>query len=282
MLQHTKSKRIKLYLLLITMMFSFQSFAQSLPTQSKSLPKRIISLSPSTTEMAFAAGLGENLVGVSAYSDYPEQAKSIEKVASWNGVNLERIVALKPDLILAWRGGNPKRPLDQLEHLGIPIFYSDPQNIDDIADDLDKLAQLSTTPDKGRQAAAQLRQDVQSLKEKYQQDKPKPVFFQLGQHPIFTASAKTLQSEVITLCGGNNIFANSPAQWPQVSREQVLTRKPDYILISGDEKEQAAVKAFWYPQLEAKIISIDADNFYRGSPRILEAARSLCEQLNNK
>ncbi|WP_256966655.1 helical backbone metal receptor [Yersinia entomophaga] len=105
--------------------------------------ERIISLAPSTTELAYAAGLGDKLVAVSDYSDYPEAAKKLEHVASWQGINVEKILALKPDLILAWRGGNAQRPLDQLASFGIPIFYSDPTTIEQIADDLDKLAGYS-------------------------------------------------------------------------------------------------------------------------------------------
>ena len=90
---------------------------------------RIISLAPHTTELAYAAGLGNKLVAASAWSNYPEEAKNLEKVASWQGINLEKVIALKPDLILAWRGSNPQRILDQLANLGIPIFYSNPLSI---------------------------------------------------------------------------------------------------------------------------------------------------------
>lgn len=108
---------------------------------------RVITLSPSATEMAYAAGMGDNIVGVSAYSDYPEDAKSIEQVANWQGINIERILLLKPDLVIAWQGGNPQRPLDQLKALGISIIYSDPQSIEEIADDLITLSSYSHHPD---------------------------------------------------------------------------------------------------------------------------------------
>ncbi|MFB5186316.1 vitamin B12 ABC transporter substrate-binding protein BtuF [Yersinia intermedia] len=241
--------------------------------------ERIISLSPSTTELAYAAGLGDKLVAVSAYSDYPEAAKKLEQVASWQGVNVERILALKPDLILAWRGGNPQRPLDQLAAFGIPIFYSDPVNMDQIASDLDKLAQYSSHPEQARQAAAQLRQKVTELRRHNARNPPLRTFLQFGTQPLFTSSGHTLQSEVISLCGGANIFAGSRVPWPQVSREQVMTRQPQVIVVSGDRPQADNVKAFWQPQLAIPVITLNEDWFNRSGPRILLAAEQLCQQM---
>ncbi|END6100166.1 vitamin B12 ABC transporter substrate-binding protein BtuF [Yersinia enterocolitica] len=241
--------------------------------------ERIISLSPSTTEMAYAAGLGDKLVAVSAYSDYPAAAKKLEHVASWQGVNVERILALKPDLILAWRGGNPQRPLDQLASFGIPIFYSDPVNIDQIADDLDKLAQYSPYPEQAHQSAQQLRQEVRELRSHNTRSQPLRTFLQFGSQPLFTSSGHTLQSEVISFCGGENIFAGSRVPWPQVSREQVMIRQPQVIVVSGDKSQANNISAFWQPQLTVPIITLNEDWFNRAGPRILLAAKQLCQQM---
>lgn len=241
--------------------------------------ERIISLSPSTTELAYAAGLGDKLIAVSAYSDYPGAAKKLEHVASWQGVNVERILALKPDLILAWRGGNPQRPLEQLASFGIPIFYSDPVNIDQIADDLDKLAQYSSHPEQAHQAAEQLRQQVAELRSHHARSQPLRIFLQFGTQPLFTSSGHTLQSEVISLCGGENIFADSRVPWPQVSREQVIIRKPQVIVVSGDESQTENINAFWRPQLAVPVIALNEDWFNRAGPRILLAAKQLCQQM---
>ncbi|WP_408068327.1 vitamin B12 ABC transporter substrate-binding protein BtuF [Yersinia pekkanenii] len=241
--------------------------------------ERVISLSPSTTELAYAAGLGDKLVAVSAYSDYPEAAKKLEHVASWQGVNVERILALKPDLILAWRGGNPQRPLDQLASFGIPILYFDPVNIDQIANDLDKLAQYSPHPEQAHQAAEQLRQQVTELHHHNARSQPLRIFLQFGTQPLFTSSGHTLQSEIVSLCGGENIFAASRVPWPQVSREQVMTRQPQVIVISGDPSQVDNIKAFWRPQLAVPVITLNEDWFNRAGPRILLAAKQLCQQM---
>nr|WP_042840191.1 vitamin B12 ABC transporter substrate-binding protein BtuF [Yersinia aldovae] len=241
--------------------------------------QRVVSLSPSTTELAYAAGLGDKLVAVSAYSDYPEAAKQLEHVASWQGVNVERILALKPDLILAWRGGNPQRPLDQLAAFGIPILYSDPINLDQIASDLDKLAQYSPHPEQAHQAAEQFRQQVAELRSRYARNKPLRTFLQFGTQPLFTSSGHTLQSEVVSLCGGKNIFAASPVPWPQVSREQVMTRQPQLIVVGGTQSQADNVSAFWQPQIDAPVITLNEDWFNRAGPRILLAAKQLCQQM---
>ncbi|HCH50733.1 MAG TPA: vitamin B12 ABC transporter substrate-binding protein BtuF [Proteus sp.] len=247
--------------------------------------KRIITLSPSATEMAYAAGMGENIVGVSAYSDYPEAAKNIEQVANWQGINIERILLLKPDLVIAWQGGNPQRPLDQLKELGIPIIYSDPKTLEDITDDLTKLAAYSHHPDVALNNAEKLRQQYQRLQQKYQLNnstqQKKKVFIQFGTQPLFTTSNHTLQSHITELCGGENIFANSSVPWPQISREQVIIKQPDLIIFSGKPSQITAIQQFWQPQLNIPVIAIDEDSFSRPAPRIINAAQQICEAIAN-
>lgn len=244
---------------------------------------RVITLSPSATEMAYAAGMGDNIVGVSAYSDYPEAAKSIEQVANWQGINIERILLLKPDLVIAWQGGNPQRPLDQLKALGIPIIYSDPQSIEEIADDLVTLSSYSHHSDIAIKNAQQLRQQYQALQQQYastiSNQPKKKVFIQFGMQPLFTTSNSSLQSHITELCGGKNIFANSPVAWPQVSREQVLTKQPDLIIFSGKADQIPTVRAFWQPQLTVPVIAIDEDSFSRPAPRIIHAVQQVCEAI---
>ncbi|MGY0151542.1 vitamin B12 ABC transporter substrate-binding protein BtuF [Edwardsiella tarda] len=247
------------------------------PLQAAAL--RVISLSPHTTELAYAAGLGDRMVAVSAYSDYPPAAAKLEKVASWNGINLERILALKPDLILAWHGGNPRRAIDQLAAFGIPIFYADPQRVEQIADDLDRLAAYSPHPEQAHRAANAFRQRLAELRQRYAQGAPLRVMMQFGSQPLFSTSGQTLQSDLLALCGAQNIFAQSPVPWPQVSREQVIARHPQAIVIGGDAKQAASVADFWRPQLTVPVIAVERDWLNRSGPRILLAAESLCSQL---
>jgi len=244
------------------------------------IAQRVVSLAPNLTEMAFAAGMGDKLVGVSAYSDYPAAAKHIEQVADWQGINVERILTLKPDLILAWRGGNPQRPLDQLASFGIKILYLDPQTIEQVAQALDQLATYSAMPQLAQQAAEQIRQQQRRLAARFTHQLPIPVFIQFGTQPLFTAAANTLQSQIVTLCGGKNVFADSRVPWSQVSREQVLMRHPQAIVIAGSRQQAQVITAFWQPALKLPVIALNPDWFSRAGPRIMLAAQQLCLQLN--
>ena len=241
--------------------------------------QRVISLAPHTTELAYAAGMGDVLVAASAWSDYPPAARKLEQVANWQGLNVERILALKPDLILAWRGGNPQRQLDQLAAFGIPIRYIDPVSIEDLAGSLDTLAAYSPHPEQARQAAQDIRRRAAALRKRYASRPPVPVFIQFGTQPLFTAGRQTLQNEILGLCNARNIFADSPVPWPQVSREQVIIRKPRYIVTVGDDSRIPQVKAFWQPQLAVPVITLDDNWFSRSGPRILLAAEKLCRAL---
>lgn len=247
-----------------------------LPAQAA---QRVISLAPNTTELAYAAGMGEVLLAASSYSDYPPEALKLERVASWQGVNLERVLALKPDLILAWRGGNPQRVLDQLASLGVPVLYVDIKNIGEIAQTLEALARYSPHPELAYQAANDIRQQIAELKIRYANNSPRRVLLQFGTQPLFTSSGATLQSQLLSLCGAENIFADSPTPWPQISREQVLLRKPQAIVITGGAQQIANVRAFWAPQLAVPIIALNDDWFNRAGPRIMLATQSLCSQL---
>ena len=238
---------------------------------------RVITLSPANTELAFAAGITP--VGVSSYSDYPPAAKTIEQVATWQGMNVERILALKPDLVLAWRGGNAERQVNQLSSLGIKVVWIDAISIEQVAQALQDLAPYSPTPQKAERAAQQMRDDYQALKAQYRTTIRKRVFLQFGSQPLFTTGAGSLQHEVLTLCGGDNIFAASRVPWPQVSREQVLLRQPQAIVVAGDAGEIPKIEQYWQSQLKIPVIALNGDWFERASPRIILAAKQLCSAL---
>ncbi|RRO06178.1 vitamin B12 ABC transporter substrate-binding protein BtuF [Pectobacterium aquaticum] len=245
------------------------------------IPQRVISLAPHATEMAYAAGMGEQLIAVSAWSDYPPEAKKLEQVASWQGINLERILALKPDLILAWREGNPQRPLEQLTNFSIPIVYLDAKTLDDIPASLRQLATYSRHPEQAERAATDFQQEIGELRHsgKAPHAAPVRVFIQFGTQPLFTSSQATLQSQIVSLCGAENVFSDSPVPWPQVSREQVLRRQPQAIIVGGAPERISNVQAFWQPQLAAPVITVNEDWFSRSGPRLLLAAQQICSQL---
>jgi vitamin B12 transport system substrate-binding protein len=238
---------------------------------------RVVTLSPANTELAFAAGITP--VGVSSFSDYPSQASDIEQIASWQGMNLERIVALKPDVVLAWRGGNAERQVNQLSALGIKVMWVDTGSVEHIADALQQLAAWSPMPDQAKQAALSLRQEFAALKQEYAHHPKKSVFLQFGTNPLFTSNKDSIQNEVIEACGGTNIFATSRVPWPQVSREQVLARQPQLIITAGSDAEVTKIQRFWGEQLKIPVIPVNSDWFERASPRIILAAKQLCTAM---
>ncbi len=225
----------------------------------------------------FAAGITP--VAVSSYSDYPPQAAKIEQVASWQGMNLERIIALKPDLVLAWRGGNTERQVNQLKQFGITVMWVDAITIEQVIETLRQLKPYSPNPQQAEQAAQTLLEQYQTLKMRYASQPKKRVFLQFGAQPLFTTGKGSIQNQVLELCGGENIFAASRVPWPQVSREQVLARQPQAIVVAGDGKETSEIQQFWGKQLKVPIISLHGDWFERASPRIILAAQQLCTAL---
>ena len=234
---------------------------------------RVISLSPANTELAFAAGITP--VGVSSYSNYPPEAKNIEEVSTWQGMNLERIVALKPDLVIAWRGGNAERQVNQLTALGIKVIWVDAVTIEQVADALRQLAPWSPKPEQAKQAAQTLLDEYALLKSQYVNKPKKRVFLQFGANPLFTSGKGSIQNQVLEVCGGENIFSGSRVPWPQVSREQVLAS-----VATGGSGEILKIEQYWGNQLKIPVITLDSDWFERASPRIILAAKQLCNALS--
>lgn len=238
---------------------------------------RVVTLSPANTELAFAAGITP--VGVSSYSDYPPQAAKIEQVASWQGINIERILALKPDVVLAWRSGNAERPVNQLSALGVKVLWIETGSVEQIANALRELAAYSPQPQKARTAADDMLRELRVLQARYAAGNKKRVFMQFGSNPLFTSNKNSIQNQILQTCGAENIFSNSRIPWPQVSREQVLARHPQAIVATGDEAAAAQIRQFWHDRLTVPVITVNSDWFERPSPRIILAAKQLCARL---
>lgn len=254
---------------LLVLLFSLPAWLMAAP--------RVITLSPANTELAFAAGITP--VGVSSFSDYPPEAAHIEQIASWQGMNLERIVALKPDLVLAWRGGNAERQVNQLTALGIKVMWVETGSVEQIANTLQQLAAWSPNPQQAKQVALSLREDFAELKRENAHNRQKTVFLQFGTAPLFTSNKDSIQNEIVEACGGRNIFADSRVPWPQVSREQVLARQPQAIVTAGNEAEVSKIEQYWRGQLKIPVIPVNSDWFERASPRIILAAKQLCTAM---
>lgn len=243
--------------------------------------ERIVSLAPSSTELVYAAGLGDKLIAVSKFSNYPEQALALEKVASFESVNIERIVELNPDLIVAWRSGGSKRSLKKLQELGFNIYYSDTTHLADIPERIEELSQYADNPEIGIQTAQSFRTELNQLKKRYSHNRSVSYFYQLSSKPIFTIANNHWPSEVFSLCGGVNIFELSPTPYPQVGLEQVIVSRPQVIFTSPHTIQNTQMWQKWDKQIPAVehqfIWSLNADWLNRPTPRSLLAVEQVCQ-----
>jgi iron complex transport system substrate-binding protein len=244
---------------------------------------RIISLAPHATELLFATGAGSKLVGVSDYSNFPPEAKNIPSVGGSNALDLERIVNLKPDLIVVWGSGNSAAQIDKLRGLKIPLFESEPRNFETVATSLERLAKLTGTEVAGQKAAQTFRSRLQTLAATYQHRPPVTVFYQIWRQPLMTLNGDHMASAAIRLCGGENVFGQLPQIAPTISIESVLQKDPEVIIASSGETENRQADWLRFPKLTAvarnNLFSINVDWMTRGGPRILDGTETLCKQL---
>ena len=245
--------------------------------------QRIVSLAPHATELLFAAGAGNQVVGVSEYSDFPAAAKQLPSVGGSGQLDIERIASLKPDLIVAWSSGNNRRQLARLRKLGLTVFESEPRNFEAIADSLERLGAL-VGRDEGRLHAQQFRQQVQTLEQHYAGRSPVTVFYQIWSAPLMTLNDAHIVSQAIKLCGGVNVFGQLKPLVPTISSEAVLTANPDVIIVS-DEKGKGLERWRSFKRMQAvasgNLMAIDGGIMNRAGPRVIEATRTLCKQIDD-
>jgi len=247
--------------------------------------QRVVTLAPHVTELVFAAGGGDRIAGTVKYSDYPPAAKLIPQIGDNSLLDIERLIALKPDLLVVWRHNSAERQLEQLRKLGVPLFYSDPHKLRDIPDTIVRLGQLLGSSDQAEKTAAALRQKIDLLAAKYQQRPHVRVFYQVWSRPLYTLNGSQIVSDAIQLCGGENIFAHLPVTAPVVNVEAVLVENPE-VLVSGQRKGDKSDLDFWnsYPGLLAvrrgNLFGIDADLMSRAGPRLIDGTAVLCEKLD--
>jgi iron complex transport system substrate-binding protein len=243
---------------------------------------RIISLAPHATELLFAAGAGNRIVGVSDYSDFPADARQLPSVGGSRQLDLERIVALQPDLIVAWQSGNSPKQIARLRALGLAVFESEPRRLDDVATSLERFGTLAGN-EQGRLEAARFRSRLAALRERYAQRSPVTVFYQIWPSPLMTLNDRHIVSEAIRLCGGRNVFGQLRVLAPTVSREAVVRTDPDAIFVS-DERGEAFERWRTFPRMKAvggeHLFRIDGSVMNRAGPRLLEATETLCEHID--
>ncbi len=243
-------------------------------------PARIVSLAPDLTENLFALGLGEKIVGVVRGCDYPRDALKIPIVASYDSISVEKILSLHPDLIVAWRDA---RFIPQLKKLNVPIYLNQPHRITDIPKVLRNLGMLTETSRKAEEVALNFENHLARLKKTYSHEKPVSVFYQIWFSPLMTITRTSWINDVITLCGGKNIFENLRGSASSVSMEAVLLSNPEIIIGS---RESHDLKNSWahYKTLRAvknkNVYTLNPDKIERASVRLLQGAEELCQIID--
>jgi len=242
--------------------------------------KRIIILAPDLVESVFAAGAGNNIIGVISGSDYPAAAEKIPQVGSYSGIDLERIMILHPDLILTWKYAFP-RQISALRRLGIPVYISAPRQLSDVPRLLRNIGCLTHQNKTAEQAARQFEMQISKLSVNAHAA-PVKVFYLIDEHAMITVNKDSWINQVIELCGGKNIYAQLKTIAPEVSRESVLAENPDVILHgSRDDFWKRSWQA--WPELSAvrqqKLMTVTPDLISRAGPRLADGAKQICDYI---
>ncbi len=247
--------------------------------------KRIVSLAPHLTETLFAAGAGERIVGTVEYSEYPPAASRIARVGGYSRVDLERVAALRPELIIAWQSGNAAAHLDRLRALGIPIYLSQLNRIEDVATEIERLGVLAGSAAVANRAAESFRQRLAALQKRYGSRPLVPTFYQIWKQPLMTVGRRQIISDVIRLCGGDNVFGKLETMAPTVTVEAVIAANPEAIVASGMDEARPEWLDDWrrWSTITAvargNLFFVPPDLIQRHTPRLLEGAERLCQHL---
>jgi iron complex transport system substrate-binding protein len=247
--------------------------------------KRIITLAPHLTEILYAIGAGDRLVGTVTHSDYPAEAKNIPLVGDNLHIDMERVITSKPDLLVVWLHGSASNQLEALRKLGIPLFYSEPHDVLHIPETLERLGRLVGTEKQAQQVAETVQRQLHDLEAQYAKRPVVRVFYQVWDKPLYTLNGKHYVSDVIRLCGGENVFADLSAVAPVVDVEAVLKVNPEAIVTGDLRKQEENGLNLWKPYTSLmavqrdNLFSLDSDVLVRPGPRIVAGAAIVCEKL---
>lgn len=249
------------------------------------LQAKVVALAPHIVENLYAIGAGEQILATTAHSDFPEQADALPKVGNYARLQIEKILALQPQYVLVWRGGNPPEDLDRLEQLGLHLVDSNPKSLKDVAQELRKFGKLLGHEKEGERQAAAFEKRLEALRRRYEDKAPLKVFYELWPQPLTTIASGSWPQQVIELCGATNVFADLQGEYPMISQESVLAARPD-VIIQPRDSARTIPSVDWsrWPSIPAvkhgAFSHPDADRLHRMTARVLDEAELLCQQLD--
>lgn len=242
--------------------------------------ERVVSLAPSLSEIVVELGSADLLVGVLDAGDRPVELKDLPSVGRYGQLDMERLLSLKPDLLLLWPGSVGPAQRDQLQRLNIPTFVAEPHNFEQLTAQIEAIGSQLGRPERGAALADDLRKRLMELRQRYRRDQPLQVFYQVWDRPLYTVGGGQIISDALEVCGARNVFADLPLPAPQVSVEAVLQRNPEVILAS-DQAQLEAWKA--WPQVAAvvtgQLLLVTDKGLERPSGQMIEATAKLCRLI---
>lgn len=248
--------------------------------------RRIVTLAPNLTELAYAAGAGGKIVGASRFSDYPPEAKALPVVGDAARIDFERLLELRPDLVLAWKSGNRAADLQRIAELGISVFALELTRLADVARAIRTIGRLAGTVPVAHAVAAEFENGLAALEGRYHSRPEVRVFYQIWRDPLITVNGTHLISDVLKVCGGENVFSREPELTPVVSLESVLAADPQAIIAStSSRQEREEVLRLWrrFPRLQAvargHVFFVDPALIERQGPRVLAGVQAVCADL---
>jgi iron complex transport system substrate-binding protein len=244
---------------------------------------RLVSLAPNLTELVYAAGAGDALVGVSAYSDYPPAAGELPVIGDAFAFDREQLALLAPDILLVWQSGTPAHVIDELRLAGFTVEVLRTRSLADVATSLRRIGKLTRRQSQAESAAIEFMRGLDELRQRFADAADISVFYQISKRPLYTVNGEHYVSELITLCGGTNIFADLDALAPTVAVEAVVASDPEIMLASDDKGPDAFAEWSRWPAMIANRYGnhflIPADEVGRATPRVLGAGQAICEAL---
>ena len=238
--------------------------------------ERVVSLAPSLSEIVVELGAADLLVGVLDGGERPAELVKVPSVGHYGQLDMERLLSLNPDLILLWPGSVGPAQREQLQRLNIPVYVAEPHSLEQLTTQVQAIAEQLGRADAGRQLAAQLRERLAGLRQRYQRVEPLRVFYQVWNQPLYTVGGGQIISDALSVCGARNVFDDLKLPAPQVSIESVLQRNPEMILV-GDQAQKDAWKD--WPRMAARVQLVPDKGLERPSGQMLEALARLCQVI---
>ena len=292
------NKKVYLKIFLIILLFSlpqsshatvfYDSLGRNVILYSS--PTRIISLAPSITEMIYFLGLGDRLVGVTRFSYFPKEAQKKPKVGAYTDINVEKVITLNPDLVIATADGNRRGDVEMLEQAGIPVYVVNPRKVNQVLDTIERLGEVCGVTDRAKRLVGYLRERVARVV-KTVRNKGRPLaLLIINVKPLMSVNQSTIHHNIIQLAGGKNIAGDQPITYPKLSMEEVIRRRPDVIIISsmerGGEFEKARKEWYQWPTLPAvqkgQVYLIDSDLIDRAAPRIVNGLEEMARLIHSE